>query len=839
MSAEALAAARREFSTERRIPYAAHVSPEVITTVLGDYVQVFRLGGVSFECADDEELNTWHARLNVLWRNLASPQVALWTHIIRRREATGIGPATAGFAGSLDQKYRNRLRNQTLMVNELYLATVYRPTSGAATGLASKLMKHTGAATSRFELADALEACEKLREGVRAALARYEPEVLTLYTRDGRTYSGPLSLFSTLINGEVREVPLPRAPISEVLATSRVFFGTEVIEYRLPSGTRTGAILGIKEYPTPTYVGMFDGLLSAPFAFVLTQSFAFLTKASAQALLQRQFNRMVNAGDFAISQAEELKDALDSLTSNEFVMGDHHFSLQVMVDDPGLEAMTDGGSLASWQGASAARGLRRQQALSDAAALARTKLADTGMTVAREDLALEAAFWAQLPGNFPMRPRKAPITSRNFAAMVPFHNYPAGRATGNHWGEALTVLVTSARSPFYFSLHASDPKDPEGGSRKDTGHTLICGPTGSGKTVFIGFLLAQLTRQGAAQVIFDKDRGLEILVRALGGEYCALKNGESTGFNPLKLSPSAQNVEFLKAWLRVLCRPSTGALTVRQQADLDQALRGTLALETSARRLSRLIEFLDATDAEGLHARLSPWCEAARGDYAWVFDNPADVVVPRLGASALVAFDVTDFLEHELTRTPVTLYLFHLVRQLLNGRRLVCWMDEFWRLLADPAFESFAKDGPKTWRKLNGVMALATQSASDVLGSPISRTLIEQTPTKIFFPNAEANLEDYCTGFGLTAREFRLIKEELEPGSRRFLVCQGHQSIVCELDLKGFDLELAVISGRRSNLERMHALIEHYGDAPQSWLPHFFHQVGQKRPELNVVGGVS
>ena len=83
---------------------------------------------------------------------------------------------------------------------------------------------------------------------------------------------------------------------------------------------------------------MFDGLLSVPFPFVLTQSFTFLTKASGQALLQRQFNRMVNAGDFAVSQAEELKDALDALTSNEFVMGDHHFSLQVMADDPPILA---------------------------------------------------------------------------------------------------------------------------------------------------------------------------------------------------------------------------------------------------------------------------------------------------------------------------------------------------------------------------------------------------------------------------------------------------------------------------------------------------------------------
>ena len=128
-------------------------------------------------------------------------------------------------------------------------------------------------------------------------------------------------------------------------------------------------------------------------------------------------------------------------------------------------------------------------------------------------------------------------------------------------------------------------------------------------------------------------------------------------------------------------------------------------------------------------------------------------------------------------------------------------MDEFWRLLADPAFESFAKDGPKTWRKLNGVMCLATQSPSDVLDSPISRTLVEQTPTKIFFPNADADFEEYTRGFGLTEREFRLIKDQLEPGSRMFLVKQSHHSVVCQLDLKGFDAELAVISGRaaRSN----------------------------------------
>jgi type IV secretion system protein VirB4 len=286
-------------------------------------------------------------------------------------------------------------------------------------------------------------------------------------------------------------------------------------------------------------------------------------------------------------------------------------------------------------------------------------------------------------------------------------------------------------------------------------------------------------------------------------------------------------VEFLKLWLGTLVRaPDGGALSVRQEQELQLALHGTLALERPARRLSRLLEFLDPTDPEGLHARLSRWCGVVQGDYAWVFDNAQDSVLPRLSAHAAFGFDVTEFLKHELTRTPVTLYLFHLVRELLDGRRVVCWMDEFWRLLADPAFEDFAKDAPKTWRKLNGVMCLATQSASDVLDSPISRTIIEQTPTKIFFPNPDAIADEYISGFGLAEREFKLIKEQLEPGSRTFLVKQGQQSVVCELDLKGFDAELRIISGRTHEVDRMHRIMAVSGAEPADWLPRFLRDHG-------------
>ena len=95
-----------------------------------------------------------------------------------------------------------------------------------------------------------------------------------------------------------------------------------------------------------------------------------------------------------------------------------------------------------------------------------------------------------------------------------------------------------------------------------------------------------------------------------------------------------------------------------------------------------------------------------------------------MAGTTLFGADVTEFLGNEITRAPVTLYLFHVILSLLDGRRFVCWADEFSRLLTDPAFEQFAKDGLKVWRKLNGVLCAATQSPSDALASGIARTII-------------------------------------------------------------------------------------------------------------------
>jgi type IV secretion system protein VirB4 len=107
-------------------------------------------------------------------------------------------------------------------------------------------------------------------------------------------------------------------------------------------------------------------------------------------------------------------------------------------------------------------------------------------------------------------------------------------------------------------------------------------------------------------------------------------------------------------------------------------------------------------------------------------------------------------------------------------------IDEFWKALADPAFRDVVNDKLKTIRKRNGVLILATQSPRDALNSPIAHSIIEQCPTQILMPNPRADERDYRAGLKLTEPEFRMVREDLTMGGRRFLLKQGTAISLCQ-----------------------------------------------------------
>jgi type IV secretion system protein VirB4 len=116
-----------EESASFHIPYTSHVTEQIVKTTNG-YVMAFKLSGIGFENADDDQLNNWHERLNVFYRNLGKPNISIWQTVIRHREHTyPDGHFEPGFARHLNEQYRQRIAQETLMVNDIYVAIVPRP----------------------------------------------------------------------------------------------------------------------------------------------------------------------------------------------------------------------------------------------------------------------------------------------------------------------------------------------------------------------------------------------------------------------------------------------------------------------------------------------------------------------------------------------------------------------------------------------------------------------------------------------------------------------------------------------------------------------------------------
>ena len=111
---------------------------------------------------------------------------------------------------------------------------------------------------------------------------------------------------------------------------------------------------------------------------------------------------------------------------------------------------------------------RRARALNDAVASARAELADTGMTVAREDLALEAAFWAQLPGTSRCGRARRRSPRATLPRMAPFHNYPAGRAHRQSLGRGADRPRDERALAVSFLASCERPEGP--GGRVAQGH---------------------------------------------------------------------------------------------------------------------------------------------------------------------------------------------------------------------------------------------------------------------------------------------------------------------------------------------------------------------------------
>jgi len=769
----------REKGAGLHLPYARHIDPATIETRDGLLTQIIQLDGLLFETSDSEDINYRTRLRDAMLQSIASSRFAVYHHVIRRKAEVALDARfDDAFSRELDARWRARLGSREMYVNDLFLTIVRRPLQGGI-GVIDRLRRllPRGAAERAASLGGERRALDNATQAIIASLGAYGPKLLSIRDVDGDYRSEPLEFLSCLYNAEMRPMGLPQGDLGYHLPFRRISFGEEAFELGAAGHNprKFGAIVSVKDYPAYTMAGMFDELYRMPFEMTVSQSFAFVDQGSALGRMNLALRRMRSAEDEALSLRGELTHAKDDVAAGRAGFGEHHTTIAL-----------HGESL---------------EAVDAAVAEVTAAMADLGIVGVREDIALEPAFWAQFPGNFRYITRKGLVSTSNFAGLASLHNFPVGRPRGNHWGEAVTLFETTAAGPYFFSFHAAD-----------LGNFTIIGPSGSGKTVVLNFLLAQARKFSPRIVFFDKDRGAELFIRAMGGQYDRLRPGAPSGLNPLRLDDTAGNRQFLIEWLTMLA----GEVSVADAETIRDAVEANFEQPLARRRLRYLVELYRGAErphAGDLWSRMRPWI--GEGERAWLFDNDEDLTDL---AAATVGFDMTAILDDPVARTPALLYFFHRVEERLDGSPAIIVVDEGWKALDDDVFVRRIKDWEKTIRKRNGIVGFATQSAADALESKIASAIIEQAATQIFMINPKARSEDYIDGFGLTHHEFELIRS-LPDSSHCFLIKHGAESVVARLNLAGEKDLLTILSGREETVRIFDELVGSKGTDPANWMP--------------------
>ena len=360
------------------------------------------------------------------------------------------------------------------------------------------------------------------------------------------------------------------------------------------------------------------------------------------------------------------------------------------------------------------------------------------------------AWRGSLPGDGYRNVRRNLLHTLNIADLLPITAVWAGQrenpsALMPRKSPPLLYAATNGSTPFRFNLHVSD-----------LGHTMICGPSGAGKSTLLGLLAAQWFRYPGAQVFaFDRGYSLYVLTQAAGGEFYDLAG---PGNRSCVLPSPAHRFRF-GPYLG--CGLDRGTVQTQRPGDQSFAEKPHRAWSRKSPYLP--YSFFDRV-ADQHSGRGRPGSAAALHLGRAAGTTPGRRI-RRIGNRRFLTFETEHLLQlDEKAVLPVLLYLFRQIEKRLDGSPTLVLLDEAWSYFKHDLFRERMRDWLKTMRKLNGVVVMATQQLSDILGSGISDVILEACPTKILLPNAESK-SPYCghsmNWSGLIERELDILQTSI------------------------------------------------------------------------------
>jgi type IV secretion/conjugal transfer VirB4 family ATPase len=450
-------------------------------------------------------------------------------------------------------------------------------------------------------------------------------------------------------------------------------------------------------------------------------------------------------------------------------------------------------------------------------------LEQSGFACIKEDVNAFDAWLGTIPGHGSCNVRRVFINSINLAHVLPLNTIWAGTPFSSsssllpHKSPPVFYAATTGKTPFRFHMDVAD-----------VGHQVVLGPTGAGKSTYLGFLIAQFLRYKDAQIfVFDKDYSHKALTFALDGYHYDIGEASELAFCPLsdlstetKKVRAEQFIENLVYLQNVPITPDIRAaihtaieslssdihaqsrnLTVFRSEVQHDVIRSAIQYYT----IDGQIKLLDATRSTIQLGYLQTF------EMNWLLSQKPEIYLPVLG-------HIFDQIESRLEES--------------NGKKpTLIVLEEAWLYISHEVFAKKLKDWLKTLRKKNARVVFATQSLAD-LYDPSTKSLtgttaaiMESCPTKVYLPNPsmEAEIKELYRKMGLSDRQLEIISHIGIPKRHYYIVTpEGNRLIDLGFsDIKPITLAFIGLSKDKSN-----ALIECKTEYGNEWIYYWLTQNG-------------
>ena len=712
------------------LPWAALIAEGVVLNKDGSLQRTAQFRGPDLDSAMPAELIATAGRLNSAFRRLGSG----WTVFVEAQRLPARHYPLSEFpdpiSALVDAERRAQFEEAGSHFESAYFLTLVWMPPADDTSRAERWLyegAEDGSADPRAHLTSFMSRTDSLL----GLFDGFMPEANWLFDEEMLTY-----LHSTISTRRQR-VRVPETPmyLDALLADCGLVGG---LAPRLgDTHLKTLTIVG---FPTATWPGLLDDLNGQAFEYRWATRAICLDKLEAARLftrIRRQWfaKRKGIAAILKEVMTNEASTLMDSDAANKAVDADEALQ-ELGADMAGAAYVT--ATVTVWD---------EDERRAEAKLKAVEKIVQgRDFTCMVETLNAVEAWLGSLPGHLYANVRQPPISTLNLAHMIPLSAVWAGPARNDHLdGPPLFFADTEGSTPFRFSTHVGD-----------VGHTLIVGPTGTGKSVLLALMALQFRRYTDAQVFaFDFGGSIRCATLAMGGDFEDLAGALSDAEDAVSLQPLARiddaaERSWAQDWLAGLLGREGVTIDPTAKDHLWSALTSLASAPVEERTLTGLSVLLQSQD---LKRALQPYCIGGP------FGRLLDAEHEALGAADVQAFE-TEGLIGTAAAPAVLAYLFHRIEGRLDGRPSLIIVDEGWLALDDVTFGGQLKEWLKTLRKKNASVVFATQSLSDVDGSTIAPAIIESCPTRVFLPNERAfepQIAAIYRRFGLNDRQIEIL----------------------------------------------------------------------------------